>query len=110
MLEQEAVHIGCEPDLAAQVLDQYQTGRTPIISLQLGWTHLWINCLVVENLDESDQLILGRALVRNFDVTIDLNDGFLRIKDPERMCGKKPINKILINKAKVSIFQDRKIS
>ena len=55
---------------------------TSIISLQLGGTHLWINFLVVENLDESDQLILGRDLVRKFDVTIDLSDGLLRIKDP----------------------------
>ena len=51
------------------------TGRKPIISLQLGGKHLWMSILVVENLDESDQFILGRDFVRNFDVTIDLNDG-----------------------------------
>ena len=134
MLEQDAVHIGCEADLAAHVLDVqgrqlsvkglldtgavvsvmpvktwtdmgfeksdliptnirlaaanqgaiYVTGRTPIISLQLGGRHLWMSFLVVENLDESDQFILGRDFVRNFDVTIDLNDGLIRIKDPER--------------------------
>ena len=105
MLEQDAVHIGCEADLAAHVLDVqgrqlsekglldtrpvvsvmpvstwidmgfdrsdliptnirlaaasqgaiYLTGRTPIISLQLGGRRLWINFLVVENLDESNQ-------------------------------------------------------
>ena len=110
MLEQDAVHIGCEADLAAQVLDVqgrqlsvkglldtgavvgvmpvktwtdmgfersdliptnirlaaanqgaiYMTGRTPIISLQLGGRHLWMSCLVVEKLDESDQFILER--------------------------------------------------
>ena len=38
----------------------YVTGRTPIISLQLGGRHLWMSFLVVENLDESDQFILGR--------------------------------------------------
>ena len=69
----------------------YVTGRTPIISLQLGGRHLW----VVKNLDESDQFILGRDFVRNFDVTIDLNDGLIRIKDPERKYEKKPRNKIL---------------
>ena len=66
--------------------------------------------LVVEDLDESDQFILGRDFVRNFDVTIDLNDGLIRIKDPERKYENKPINKILINRANVPIFQDWKIS
>ena len=154
MLEQDAVHIGCEADLAPHVLDVqggqlsvkglldtgavvsvmpvktwtdmgfersdliptnirlaaanqgaiYVTGQTPIISLQLGGRHLWMSFLVVENLDESDQFILGRDFVRNFDVTIDLNDGLIRIKDPERKYEKRPLNKILINQAKVPIF------
>ena len=65
--------------------------------------------LVVENLDESDQFILGRDFVRNFDVTIDLNGGLIRIKEPERKYEKKPLNKILINQAKVPIFLDRKV-
>ena len=145
MLEQDAVHIGCEADLAAHVLDVqgrqlsvkglldtgavvsvmpvktwtdmgfersdliptniklaaanqgaiYVTGRTPIISLQLGGRHLWMSFLVEENVDESDQFILGRDFVRNFDVTINLNDGLIRIKDPERKYEKKPLNKIL---------------
>ena len=64
---------------------------------------------MVENLDESDQFILGRDFVRNFDVTIDLNDGLIRIKDPERKYEKKPHNKILINQAGVPIFLDRKV-
>ena len=63
----------------------------------------------MENLDESDQFILGRDFVRNYDVTIDLNDGLIRIKDPERNYEKKPIKKILINQAKVPIFLDRKV-
>ena len=159
MLEQDAVHISCEADLAAHVLDVqgrqlsvkglldtgsvvsvmpvktwtdmgfersdllptnirlaaanqgaiYVTGRTPIISLQLGGRHLWMSFLIVENLDESDQFILGRDFVRNFDVTIDLTDGLIRIKDPERKYEKKPLNKILINHAKVPIFLDRKV-
>ena len=44
---------------------------------------------MVENLDESDQLILGRDFVCNFDVTIDLNHGLIRIKDPEKKYEKK---------------------
>ena len=109
MLEQDAVHIGCEADLAAHVLDVQGrqlsvrglldtgsvvsfmpvstwtdmgfdklvqiptnvrltaanqgaicvTGRTPIISLQLGGRHHWMSFLVDENLDDSDQFILG---------------------------------------------------
>ena len=159
MLEQDAVHIGCEADWVAHVLDVqgrqlyvrglldtgsvdsvmpvstwtdivfdrsdliptnirlaaanqgaiHVTGRTPIISLQLGGRHLWMSFLVVENLDESDQFILGRDLVGNFDVTINLNDGLIRIEDPERKYEKKPLNKILINQAKVPIFLDRKV-
>ena len=159
MLEQDAVHIGCDADLAAHVLDVqgrhlsikglldtgavvsvmpvctwtdmgfdrsnlipnnirlaaanqgaiYVTGRTPIISLQLGGRHLWISFLVVENLDESDQFILGRDFVRKFDVTVDLNDGLIRIKDPERKYEKKLLNKIPIKQTKLPIFLDRKV-
>ena len=75
----------------------YVTGRSSIKSLQLGGRHLWMNFLVVKKLDESDQFILESDFVRNFDVTIDLNDGLIRIKDPERKYEKKPLNKILIN-------------
>ena len=64
--------------------------------------------LVVENLDESDQFILERDFLRNFDVTIDLNDELIGIKDPERKYEKKPINKILTDQTKVPIFLDRK--
>ena len=56
--------------------------------------------LVVENLDESDQFILGRDFGRNLDVMIDLNDRLIKIKDPEMKYEKKPINKILINQGR----------
>ena len=85
------------------------TGRTPINSLQLGGRHLCFSFLVVENLDESDQFILGQDFVRNFDATADLNDCLIRIKDPEMKYEKKPNNKILINQAKVPIFLNRKV-
>ena len=51
----------------------YVTGRT------LGGRHLWMSLLVVENLDESHQFILEWDFVRNIDVTIELNDGLIRI-------------------------------
>ena len=63
----------------------------------------------MENLDKSGQFVLVRDFAGNFDVTIDLNDGLIRIKDPERKYENKPLNKILINLAKVPIFLDRKI-
>ena len=125
MLEQDAVHIGCEADLAAHVLEEqgrqlsvkglldtravvsvmpvspwtdmgfdrsnpiptdirlaaanqgaiYVTGRTPIISLQLGGRHLWMSFLVVRNLDESDQFILGR------DFVLPLNTDFQSVEN-----------------------------
>ena len=64
--------------------------------------------LIVENLEEPDQFILGRDFVRNFDVTIDVNDGLIRVGDLERKYEKKPLNKIINNQAKVPILLDRK--
>ena len=52
-------------------------GRTPILALNLGERNIWMKFLVVENLDESDQFILGRNFIRSFDVTIDLNNAIL---------------------------------
>ena len=98
----------------------YVTGWTPIKSLQLGGRRLWMSFLVVENLDKSDHFILRRDFVRNFDVTIDLNDGLIRIKDPERKYKKKPLNRILIrqhrkvrlkpNQAVVATFRMRNLN
>ena len=45
-------------------------GRTPITVHHMGGRNLWMSFLVVENLDDSDQFILGRNFVRNFDVMI----------------------------------------
>ena len=39
---------------------------------------------MVENLDDSDQFILGRESVKSLDVTIDLKNGLLRIRNKER--------------------------
>ena len=59
-------------------------GRTPIIAINMGERNLWMSFLVVENLDESDKFILGKAFIRNFDVTIDLNNAMFRIWNPDR--------------------------
>ena len=94
---------------AANQGEVYVAGRTPIISLQLGWRHILMSFLVVENLDESDQFIIGQDFVRYFDVTNDLNVGLIRIKNPERQYEKKSVKKILINQAKRPVFLDRKV-
>ena len=65
--------------------------------------------LVVENLDDADQFILGRDFVRNFDVMIDLNNGLIRIRNPDRKYVKRPINRILTDEKKVPVFLDRKV-
>ena len=65
--------------------------------------------LVVENLDDADQFILGRDFVRNFDGMIDLNNGLIRIRNPDRKYVKRPINRIITDENKVPIFLDRKV-
>ena len=87
----------------------YVAGRTPITVLHMGGRDLWMSFLVVENLDDADQFILGRDFVRNFDVIIDLNNGLIRIRNPDRKYVKRPINRIITNENKVPVFLDRKV-
>ena len=65
--------------------------------------------LVVEYLDDTDQFTLGRDFVKNFDVMIDLNNGLIRIRNPDRKYVNKPINRIITDENKVPIFLDRKV-
>ena len=76
-------------------------GRTPIIALNLGERNLWMSFLVVEILDESDQFILGRDFIRNFDVRMVLNNAMFRIRNPDRKYVIKPVNLIMANENKV---------
>ena len=85
------------------------TGRTPITVLHTGGWDLWMSFLKIENLDDSDQFILGRDFVRNFDVMIDLNNGLIRIRNRYRKYVKRPIKRILTDENKVQIFLDRKV-
>ena len=87
----------------------YVAGRMPITVLHMGGRDLWMSFLVVENLDDADQFILGRDFVRNFDVMIDLNNGLIRIRNPDRKYVKKPINRIIKDENKVPILLDRKV-
>ena len=83
-------------------------GRT-IIALNLGERNLWMSFIVVENLDESDQFILGRDFIRNFDVTIDLNNAMFRIRNPDRRYAIKPVNLIMANENKAQVFLSRRV-
>ena len=154
MVEQDAVHIGYEADVTAQLLDTngkkivvtglldtgavvsvmpiktcermgftredliptnlrlaaanrgviYVAESTPITVLHLGGRDLWMSFLVVDNLDDADQFILGGDFVRNFDVIIDLKNGLIRIRNPDRTYVKKPINRIITDENKVPFF------
>ena len=84
-------------------------GRTPIIALNLGERNLWMSFLVIENLDESDQFILGRDFIRKFDVTIDLNNAMFRIRNPDRRYAIKPVNLIMANENKAPVFLSRRV-
>ena len=84
-------------------------GRTPIIALNLGERNLWMNFLVVENLDESGQFILGRHFIRNCDGTIDLNNAMFRIRNPERKYVIKPVNLIMAKENTAPIFLSRRV-
>ena len=85
-------------------------GRTPIIALNLGERKLWMSSLVVENQDESDQFILGRDFIRNFDVTIDLNNAMFRIRNPDRRYAIKPVNLIIANENEAPVFLSRRVT
>ena len=87
----------------------YVAGRTPITVLHMGGRDIWMSFLVVENLDDADQFILGRVFVRNFDVMIDLNNGLIRIRNPDRKYVKRTINRIITDENKVPVFLDRKV-
>ena len=87
----------------------YVAGRTPITVLHMGGRDLWMSFLIVENLDDSDQFILGRNFVKNFDVMVDLNNGLIRIRNPDGKYAKKAVIRIKTGENKVPIFLDRKV-
>ena len=64
---------------------------------------------MVENLDESDQFILGRHFIRSFDVTIDLSNAMFRIRNPDRRYAIKPVNLIMANENKAPVFLSRRL-
>ena len=83
-------------------------GRTQVIALNLGERNLWMSFLVVENLDEPDQFILGSDFIRNFDVTINLNNAMFRMRNPERNVI-KPVSLIMANENKAPVFLSSRV-
>ena len=64
---------------------------------------------MVENLDESDQFILGRDFIRNFDVTIILNNAMFRIRNPDWRYAIKPVNLVMANENIAPVFLSRRV-
>ena len=84
----------------------YVAGRTLIMVLHMGRRDLWMSFLVVESLDDTDQFILRCDFVRNFDVMIELKNGLIRIRNPDRKYVKRPISRVIKDENKV---QDRTV-
>ena len=85
----------------------YIAGRTPITVLHMGGRDLWLSFLVEENLDDSNQFILGLDFVRNFDVMIDLNNGPIRLQNLDWKYVRLPINKIITDENKVPFLAEK---
>ena len=64
---------------------------------------------MVENLDDSDQFNPWLDFVRNFDATVDLISGLIRITKPIRKYVKRPVNKKKLMRIKYHFFSDRKV-
>ena len=47
--------------------------------------------------------------IRNFNVTIDLNNAMFRIRNPERKYAIKPVNLIMTNENKAPVFLSRRV-
>ena len=64
---------------------------------------------MVENLDGSDKIYLGKDFIRNFDITIDIKNAMFRIRYPERKYVIKPLNLIMANENKFPLFLNRRV-
>ena len=64
---------------------------------------------MVKNLDESDQFILGRDFIRNFDLTIDLSNAIFRIRNAERKYVIQPVFLKMTNESKAPVFLSRRV-
>ena len=62
----------------------------------------------MENLNPSNQSVLGRDFVRSFDLMIDLISGMMRLRNPDRIV-KRPVNRTVTDENKIPIFLDRNV-
>ena len=131
-LDTKPVNIGYEADVTAHLLDTNgkEIGVTGLLGKDLGKNGLHEGR---SNSDESptgcsqsrsdlrrrkntnngpprgrtrslEELPGGRDFVRNFDVMVDLNNGLIRIRNPDRKYVKKPIKRIITDENKEPIF------
>ena len=63
----------------------------------------------MKNLDESDQLVLGRDFIKNFDVKIYHNNAMFRIRNPEKKYVTKSVNLIKTQECKAPVFLSRSL-
>ena len=82
---------------------------TPIIAMNLGERNLWMSFLVVENLDESNQFILGRDFISNFDITMNLYNVMFRIRYPEKKYVIEPVSLITTHENIAPVFLNRRV-
>ena len=68
-----------------------------------------MSLLVVVTLDESDQFILSRDFIRNFVVTIDLNNAMFRIRNPKTKYIIQPLNLIMADENQAPVFLNRRV-
>ena len=67
-----------------------------------------MNLLVVETLDDSDQFILERDFVRNFDVMINFSNGLIKTRNPYRKYVKRSVNRIITDEKRIPFFRLKK--
>ena len=57
----------------------------------------------------STYILTWRELVRSFDVTNDLNFGLSRVRNPDKKCVKRPVNRLKTDEKRIPICLDRKV-
>ena len=84
-----------------------------LISAVDGSTLNWCEQHALRELMSEDLLFAKisepEMTVINFDVMIDLNNGLIRIRNPDRKYVKRPVNRIITDENKAPVFLDRKV-
>ena len=67
----------------------------------MGGRNLWMSYPVMENLNDSDELILGCDFDQNCAVMIRLNIGQIMIRNPDRKYVKRPVKWMITDENKI---------